>query len=84
MTGMVLGQATIPIPDAPFEQDVHESYPLATPAENDVRSIAVEPSGRVWAATGAGVRYLEGGNWKNPSGTPKSARFTPSIVTRPE
>ncbi len=67
-TGLALGQATTPIPDIPFEQDVHESYPLSTSAENDVRSIAVEPSGRVWAATGAGVRYLDGGNWKKPSG----------------
>lgn len=68
ITFTALGQAKIAVPDAPFEQDVHESYPLATPAENDVRSIVVEPSGRVWAATGAGVRYLDGGVWKKPSG----------------
>ena len=68
ITVTALGQTKIPVADTPFEQDVHESYPLPTSAENDVRSIAVEPSGRVWAATGAGVRYLEGGNWKKPLG----------------
>jgi Two component regulator propeller len=68
ITGTAPGQPTLPVSDTPFEQDVHESHPLATPAENDVRSIAVEPSGRVWAATGAGVRYLDGSDWKKPSG----------------
>jgi hypothetical protein len=66
--GVTLGQSNIPLADTPFDQDVHESHPLATTAENDVRSIVVEPSGRVWAATGAGIRYLDSNTWKTPSG----------------
>jgi hypothetical protein len=61
-------QEPAPLPDTPFFQDYHETYPLATPAENDVRALAFDTDGRLWAATGAGVRYLENDQWKTPSG----------------
>src|SRR5436305_1336682 len=55
--------AQTPIPDTPFWQDYHESYALQTPQENDVRAISVDKTGRVWIATGAGVRFLNHGKW---------------------
>lgn len=57
-----------PIPDTPFWQDYHEGFPLATPGENDVRAIAVDRDGRVWAATAEGVRFLRGGKWDSAPG----------------
>lgn len=58
----------MPLKDAPFYQDYHEAYPLATPAENDVRALILDRQERLWAATAAGVRYLEAGHWKTPPG----------------
>ncbi len=58
-----------PIADTPFYQDYHEGYPLSTPAENDVKAITIDKAGKVWAATKAGVRTLEGGKWTTPSGS---------------
>lgn len=54
--------------DTPYWQDWHEAAPLASPAENDVRALAWDSNGRLWAATAAGVRYREGSTWKTPSG----------------
>lgn len=56
------------IRDTPFWQDYRELFPLATPAENDVRGLTVDSKGRVWAATAAGIRYLDGKTWKTPKG----------------
>lgn len=74
LTGLLLfgslavrGQDFAPIQDTPFNQEVHEPHPLGSPAENDVRALALDKAGRVWAATGAGVRYLENGAWKTPA-----------------
>ncbi len=64
----VRAEGVTPIPDTPFYQDVHEAHPLGTVAENDVRSIALDAEGRVWAATGDGVRYLANGLWMTPGG----------------
>jgi hypothetical protein len=61
-------QSAPSIPDTPFFQDYHEAYPLATPAENDVRALAFDKYGRLWAATGAGIRCLEEGKWMTPEG----------------
>jgi hypothetical protein len=61
-------QSVSPIPDTPFWQDYHESYPLATPAANDVRALTFDSAGHLWVATGAGVYYLESGQWKAPEG----------------
>jgi len=39
-----------------FLQEYHEGYPVgSTPAENNVKSIAVDKQSNVWIATGAGV-----------------------------
>lgn len=57
------GAFAAPVPDTPFWQDYHESYPLGTPGENDVRAIAVDRAGRVWVATAEGVRFLNNGKW---------------------
>lgn len=61
-------QNSVPVQDTPYMQDYHEAYLLSTPAENDVRSIVLDAQQRVWAGTGAGVRYLENGKWKTPPG----------------
>jgi hypothetical protein len=65
-----------PIPDTPFWQEYHEAVPLSSGESNDVRAIAVTLSGRVWIATGEGVRYREpgaqagfAGSWKTPDET---------------
>src|SRR5947209_6413865 len=36
-----------PVEDIAFYQDYHESYPLPTTAENDVRALALDSQGRV-------------------------------------
>lgn len=56
-----------PIKDVPFDQEYHEPHPLNSDAERDVRAIAVEKSGRVWIATGAGPRFLNGQQWSAPA-----------------
>ncbi len=63
-----VAQTTMPIADTPFFQESHAAYPLATTEENDVRALTLDNQGRVWAATGAGVRFLENGQWKTPEG----------------
>ena len=46
----------------PFIQEYHEAYPIGEEAGmNDVRAVAVDPAGRVWAATRAGAFVLEPG-----------------------
>jgi ligand-binding sensor domain-containing protein len=65
---LLLAQKSTPLPDTPYVQDYHEAYPLKTPAENDVRALAFDAAGRLWAATGHGVRYLENKVWKTPQG----------------
>lgn len=59
---LVLGQA----PDTPFLQEHHEAIPVVRGAggpdgANDVRALAVEPNGNVWAATKKGVSLLPRG-----------------------
>jgi hypothetical protein len=68
VAGLSRATAQSPIPDTPFSQDYHEAYPLATPAENDVRAVAFDAAGNLFAATGAGVRCLDAGHWKAPEG----------------
>ncbi|RRB07589.1 ligand-binding sensor domain-containing protein [Larkinella rosea] len=42
--------------DAPFWQEYHEAHPISSdPDENQVRSVAIDPQGTVWAATASGV-----------------------------
>jgi hypothetical protein len=61
-------QPTAPIPDTPFWQETHAAYPLGSAAENDVRALVFDRDGRLWAATAAGVRYLDGKTWQSPPG----------------
>ena len=56
------------VSDTPFWQDYHESFPLGSPPENDVRALAFDGRGRLWAATAAGVRFLERNVWRSPLG----------------
>ena len=50
--------------DTPFIQEYHEAYPIAQGAANDVRAIAVDSDGNVWAATKAGAYRLNKGQEK--------------------
>jgi hypothetical protein len=70
LTAMDTGFAQTPAPilDTPFYQDYHEAYPLPTAEENDVRAITLDARERIWVATGAGVRYLDKGQWQMPEG----------------
>lgn len=46
--------------DTPFIQEYHEAHPVDQgPGSNDVRAIAVDKTGAVWAATGAGVYRMD-------------------------
>ncbi len=59
-------------PDVPFEQDYHEEYPIgAAGAANDVRALAFDNHGALWAATGSGVWVLRHGetHWNAPEGS---------------
>jgi ligand-binding sensor domain-containing protein len=55
------------IPDTPFIQEFHQPYPIpGEPASKDVRSVAVDGEGNVWAATQAGSFRLDPtqGQWQ--------------------
>lgn len=48
------------ITDSPFVQEYHEAYPIGLEAgRNDVRAIAVDGAGGVWAGTHAGLFRLD-------------------------
>jgi len=59
-------RAGTPIVDRPYVQEYHEPHPLA--ASPDVRAVALDRNGRLWAATGSGVFFLEAGRWGHPPG----------------
>ena len=51
--------------DVPFMQEFHRAYPIGKSVEaNDVRAVAVDASGTVWAGTRAGLFQLKKGEWK--------------------
>lgn len=54
------------IRDVPFVQQTHTPNFLPTPEANDVRAVA-HHDGMTWAATAAGVFFLEGNLWKSPA-----------------
>jgi ligand-binding sensor domain-containing protein len=56
------------IRDMPYAQEYHQAYPLGRPGEDDVRAVAIDGQGRVWAATAEGVRYLQEEQWHAPAG----------------
>ncbi|MBN2593642.1 MAG: hypothetical protein JXA81_09065 [Sedimentisphaerales bacterium] len=46
--------------DKPFIQEYHEAYPIGQePGQNDVRAIAVDSNGNIWAGTKSGVFRLD-------------------------
>jgi len=50
----------IGITDSPFVQEYHEAYPIGQETgQNDVRTVAVDNTGSVWAGTRAGVFRLD-------------------------
>ncbi len=57
-------------PDTPFLQEFHRPFPISSDAAaNDVRAVAVDSCGSVWAATRAGVFVLTSpqlGKWTTP------------------
>lgn len=71
MGDRVAAQPPAPIADIPFVQEYHAAHPLSMPGENDVRALAFDPNGRLWAATAEGVRVLDGDRWKTPPGAEK-------------
>lgn len=51
------------VPDTPFRQETHQAYPNAAgQASNDVRSVAADGLGNVWAATRGGIFKLNPGH----------------------
>ncbi len=62
--GPLAAHALEPVPDTPFIQEYHEAYPIvASGPANEVRAIAVDSKDTVWAATKAGLFYLEDTTW---------------------
>jgi len=58
--------AQSPVPDVPFVQEIHRAYPIGkTAASNDVRTVAVDASGTVWAGTKVGLFRLQNGFWQS-------------------
>ena len=48
------------VPDTPFVQEYHEAFPLeAGDGRDDVRAVAIDRAGDVWAGTRAGVFRLD-------------------------
>jgi len=63
---MVIGDVALAsgVPDTPFWQEYHEAYNIrANGAANDVRAVAIDHSGALWAATGGGLYVLHDGEW---------------------
>lgn len=68
--GVIAEREKAGIPDIPFIQEYHEPYPVRQPNEpkinpstNDIRALAIDKAGGVWAATKAGVFLLRVGAW---------------------
>ncbi len=64
--GIVLSQLAFSsgVPDTAFWQEYHEPYRISGGnAVNDVRTVAVDRSGAVWAGTRAGLFVLGNGEW---------------------
>ena len=65
------------ITDSPFIQEYHEAYPISQgPVENDVRAIAVDGTGSIWAGSKAGVFRLDKDKkqWTEPLEIPEYHR----------
>lgn len=71
-----IAHAVKPISDTPFIQEYHEPYPIQPEqAGDDVRAVAVDPSGVVWAATGGGLWSLRDGAWSRQEGITEGSAF---------
>ncbi|MCL4695367.1 MAG: hypothetical protein KJ060_22985 [Candidatus Hydrogenedentes bacterium] len=71
-----IAHAVTPIPDTPFIQEYHEPYPIQPgQAGDDVRAVAVDPAGVVWAATGGGLWSLRDGGWSRQDGVTEGSTF---------
>ena len=70
------------VADAPFAQEYHEPQVLSDdPRAGDVRSVAVDRSGKIWAATAAGVYRRSGDQeWSlmSPEGPTYAVASSPS------
>ena len=65
-----------PVKDVPFVQEFHEAYPLVPEGSaNDVRAIAVDTDGTVYAATAEGTFHLNKSTWVRQTGTPEGETF---------
>lgn len=66
--------------DTPFWQEYHEAYPISTNAEeNEVRSVAIDKTQNVWAATASGIFMKKAGetNWTSvQTGEDKGPAFS--------
>jgi len=60
LSASVAASSEAGIIDSPFIQEYHESYPIGREAgQNDVRAVAVDSTGSIWAGTKAGVFRLD-------------------------
>lgn len=77
-----------PAPDKPFLQDYHEAYPILAAEEkrsrtDNVRAIAVDSEGNVWAATRGGVFVLPSDKkvWRGDvKNSPDGAQFAITVA----
>ncbi|MCP4643909.1 MAG: regulator [bacterium] len=66
-----------PVEDVSFVQEYHEAYPFENnSAANDVRAVAVDLDGAVWAATGAGLHVLRANEWIPQDGVTGGPLYT--------
>lgn len=69
LTVFSAGSPEAGIPDKAFTQEYSETYAIDPGGPgDDVRAIALDPKGGIWAATKAGVRLLRDGAWKSVEG----------------
>lgn len=65
LTTMAAAHVVEPMADTPFVQEYHEPHSIEKGgAGDDVRAVAVDGSGTVWAATRGGVYMLIDGQWQ--------------------
>ncbi|RJP31391.1 MAG: regulator [Candidatus Omnitrophota bacterium] len=79
ITVFCVGNPTSPaasIADDPFLQEYREAYPIpASDAANDVRAIAVDQNGWIYAATKNGLFTMRNGEWIKDSGVTNGPVF---------
>lgn len=68
------------IRDTPFDQDYREPFVQSeAPAENDVRSVAIDSQDRAWLATAAGLRSVLNGEFLAVEGGPSGPAYDVEI-----